>query len=84
MSAAEIASINSEFHIFSLKPVQTSVLGTIDTAYKPIAPVDQNNLEFLIPAVKDNYIHLDINLYVRGKLDSVRGIMWTLRTTQAS
>jgi len=46
------------------------VLGTIDTAYKPIAPVDQIDLEFLIPADKGNYIHLDIQLYVRGKLVS--------------
>jgi len=56
MSAAEIESISSEFDIFSQKPVQTSVLGNIETAYKPIAPVDRNDLEFLIPAVKDNYI----------------------------
>ena len=55
MSAAEIESISSEFDI-SQKPVQTSVLGNIETAYKPIAPVDRNDLEFLIPAVKDNYI----------------------------
>jgi len=37
MSAAEIASISSEFDI-AHKPVQTSVLGTIETAYKSIAP----------------------------------------------
>jgi len=49
MSAAEIASISSEFDIFAHKPVQTSVLGTIETAYKPIVPVAQNDLEFLIP-----------------------------------
>ena len=61
MSAAEIASISSEFDIFVHKPVQTSVLGTIETAYKPIAPVDQNVLEFLIPADKDNYIRTIFN-----------------------
>ena len=38
MFAAEIASMFSEFDIFAHKPVQTSVLGTIETAYKPIAP----------------------------------------------
>jgi len=70
MSAAEVASISSEFEIFADKPVQTSVLGTIETAYKPIAPVEQNELEFLIPGDKDNYIRLDIQLYVRGKLVS--------------
>ena len=44
------------------------MLGTIETAYKPIAPVEQNDLEFLIPGDKENYIRLDIQLYVRGKL----------------
>ena len=37
MFTAEIASISSEFDIFAHKPIQTSVLGTIETAYKPIA-----------------------------------------------
>ena len=73
MSAAEIASISSEFDIFAHTTVQTSMLGTIGTAYKPIAPVDQNDLEFLISADKDNYIRLDIQLYVRGKLVSSSG-----------
>jgi len=73
MSAAEVASISSEFDIFSHKPVQMSVLGTIETAYKPIAPVEQNDHEFLIPGDKDNYIRLDIQLYVRGKLVSSSG-----------
>jgi len=68
MSAAEVASISSEFDIFEHKPVQTSLLGTIETAYKSIAPVKQNDLEFLIPGGKDNYIRLDIQLYLRGKL----------------
>jgi len=48
------------------------VPGTIETAYKPIAPVEQNDLEFLIPG-DDNYIRLDIQLYVRGKLVSSSG-----------
>ena len=73
MSATEVASISSEFDIFAHKPVQTSVLGTIETVYKPIAPVEQNDLEFLIPGDKDNYIRLDIQLYVRGKLVSSSG-----------
>ena len=50
MYAAEIASISSEFEIFAHKLVRTSALGTIETAYKPIAPVVQNDLEFLVPA----------------------------------
>jgi len=46
------------------------VLVNIETAYKTLAPVDQNDLDFLIPADKDKYIRLDIQLYVRGKLVS--------------
>ena len=73
MSAANKASVSSEFDIIPHNHVQISLLGTIETAYKPISPVDQNYLEFLIPASKDNYIHPDIKLYVRGKLVSGSG-----------
>jgi len=72
-AASEIASVSSEFDIFAHRPIQTSVLGTIETAYKPIAPVDQNDLECLIPANNDTYIDLDITLYIRGKLLSGSG-----------
>jgi len=49
------------------------MLGTIETAYKPIAPVDQNVLDFFIPVDNDTYIDLDIRIDVRGKLISVSG-----------
>jgi hypothetical protein len=42
-TATEIASVSSEFDIFAHRPNQSSVLGTIETAYKPFAPVDQND-----------------------------------------
>jgi len=32
--------------------------------------VNLNDLEFFIPADNENYIHLDIKLYVRGKFVS--------------
>ena len=70
MSAAERTSINIQFVIFAHKPVQTYVLGTIETAYKSIAPVEQNDLEFLIPADKYNFIRHEIQLYFQGKLVS--------------
>ena len=44
MSTAWIASISNFFDIFAHKPVQTSEPGTIETANKPIVPVDQNDL----------------------------------------
>jgi hypothetical protein len=59
----ENLSISSEFDVFSRKPTQTSVLETIETVYKPIASVEQSDLEFLIPGDLDTYIDLDIKLY---------------------
>jgi len=49
------------------------VLGTILKALKTFVLVDQNDLKFLIPADKDNYIHFDIKLYVLGKFVSGSG-----------
>jgi len=36
--------------------------------YKPIATVDQNDLEFLVPGDNETYIDLDIELFVIGRL----------------
>jgi len=72
MSEATV-SISSEFDVFARKPIQTSVVETIETVYKPIAPVEQSDLEFLIPGDLDTYIDLDIKLYIRGKLISADG-----------
>ena len=57
----------SEFDIFARKPVQESILETLGVFYKPIASVDQSDLEFLIPADSETYIDLDIKVYVHGK-----------------
>jgi hypothetical protein len=46
---------------------------TIETIFRPIASVDQSDLEFLIPAEHDTYIDLNIRLYVRGKLTTADG-----------
>ena len=72
MSAAEILSVSSDFDIFAHKPFPT-FLETVEMVYKLIAPVEQRDLEFLIPADSDTYIDLDIKLYVLGKLVSVEG-----------
>jgi len=72
-AAAKIASVISEFDIFAHRPVQTSVLVTIETAYIPIAPVEKNDLEFFIPADNNTYIDLDIKVYDRSKLFSGSG-----------
>ena len=56
-----------------MKPAQESVHETADVVYKPIASVDQNDLEFLIIADNETYIDPDIKLYIRGKLTKVDG-----------
>ena len=73
MSAAEELSVTSDFDIFAHKPIQSSILETVETVYKPIAPVEQSDFEFLIPADSDTYIDLEIKLNVLGKLVSGEG-----------
>jgi hypothetical protein len=83
MSGAEVAAVSSEFDIFVRRPIQTAVLGTVETIYKPLAPVEQNDLEFVIPCDSDTYIDLDIKIYVRGKLVSSSGMDADLKDTTA-
>ena len=67
------STCRSLFDIFMHRPIQTAVHGTVETVYKPLAPVEQNDLEFSIPGDSDTYIDLDIKLYVRGKMFSSSG-----------
>jgi hypothetical protein len=76
MSGTEIASVSSEFEIFAHRPIQTSVLGTVEIVYKPITPVYRNDLDFLIPSDSDTYIDLD-----RGKLFYCAGKNVDLKNT---
>ena len=41
--------------------------------YKPIASAEQRDLEFLIPAVNDTYVDLNLKLYIRGTLIKAGG-----------
>ena len=50
-----IMFVSCEFDIFASKSVQESVHETVDVVNKPIAPVDQSDLEFLIPADNETY-----------------------------
>jgi len=72
-SAAVATYISSDFDIFARKPIQSSVLDTTEIAFKPIASIGQNDLEFHIPAVSDLYTNLNIKLYVRGRLVKADG-----------
>jgi hypothetical protein len=71
--AGNTFSVSSAFDKFADRTVQTSTLETDETSYKPIASVDQCDLEFLIPANHDTYIDLNMQLYVRGKLTNAEG-----------
>jgi len=65
--------VSSEFDTFARKPVQLAIQETNVVHYKPIASVDQSDLEFLIPADYDTYIDPNIKLYVKGKLTKADG-----------
>jgi hypothetical protein len=71
--SVNVLSVSSKFDVFAPKPVQTTILETTEMEYKPLAPMDQTDLEFSIPSDYDNYIDLDIKLYVRGKLTTSDG-----------
>jgi len=69
----DVEFVTCEFDIFAHKPVQTAILETNVVQYRPIAAVDQNDLEFLIPGDNETYIDLDIKLFVKGKLIGADG-----------
>ena len=64
MSQSSAGFVSSDFDISTKPTTQSSILETVETRYKPIAPVDQSDLEFVIPADK-SYVDLDIKLYVK-------------------
>jgi hypothetical protein len=51
--SADVLFVSSEFDVFAPKPVETSILESIGVEYKPIAPIDQSDLEFKIPSDHD-------------------------------
>jgi hypothetical protein len=73
MSLTDIAFVSSEFDIFARKPVQNAIQDTNVVVYKPVAPIDQSDLEFLIPADLSTYVDPDIKLYIRGRFTKPDG-----------
>jgi len=71
--SGDVEFVTSELDIFAHKPIQTAILETHVVHYKPIATVDKNDLEFLIPGDTETYIDQDIKLYVRGKIIGTDG-----------
>ena len=80
---SKVTSIKGQFDIFMHRPIETAVLGNLETMYKPLAHVDQNDLEFLISGETDSYIDLDIKIYVRDKMVSRSGKCVDLKDTTA-
>ena len=59
---------NSAFDIFEFRPMQSSILETIEEPYNPVAGV-----EFLVPATSDMYIDPNIKLFIRCRLTKTNG-----------
>jgi len=53
---ANTVCVSFEFDIFASKPIQSAVADITEVKYKPIAFVDQSDLQFLIPSEDDMYI----------------------------
>jgi hypothetical protein len=68
-----LAFVRSEFDIFAPKPVQNSIRDSDELVYKTLAPIDQSDLVFLIPADFDTYLNPDIKLYIGGKFTKPDG-----------
>ena len=68
--AEEQSFVVTEFDIFGRKPKQSSTVETNETIYRPIASVDQTDIEFVIPGDSDTYVDLDLKLFVKGKLQT--------------
>jgi hypothetical protein len=66
-------AIRYELDIFARRPVHSAVLSPRVTHYKPFAPLNQSELEFVIPDDGETYVHLDIHISVRGKLVALYG-----------
>ena len=71
--ADEPSFVGTEFDLFDRKPKQDSCIETTETIYKPIASVDQTDIEFLIPGDSDTFIDLNLKLFIRGKLIKTDG-----------
>jgi hypothetical protein len=68
----DIASVNAKFDIFGPKVVRVG-FNKLSVTYKPIATIDQSDLEFTIPADSDFYINPKIHIILSGQLLSADG-----------
>jgi len=66
--AEEPSFVGTDFDVFGCKPKQSSTVETNEAIYRPIACVDQTDIEFVIPGDSDTYVDLDLKVFVKGKL----------------
>ena len=66
--AEEPSYLGTELDLFARKAKKDSCLVTTETIYKPIASVDQTDIEFVIPGDSETYIDLNLKLFITGKL----------------
>jgi hypothetical protein len=52
--------------MFGGKPKQKSTVETSEIIFRPIASVDQADIEFVIPGDSDTYVSLDLKLYLKA------------------
>jgi hypothetical protein len=67
------AFLGTEFDIITRKARQAGTVDTTETIYKTIAPIDQSDVEFIIPADNETYVDPNTKLYVSGNLVKVDG-----------
>ena len=68
MAAEGPSYLGTEFDHFARKAKQDSCLETTEMIYKPIASVDQTDIQFLVPGDSDTYIDLYLKLFIIGKI----------------
>ena len=68
MAAEKPSYLVTVFDIFARKAKQDSCLEITEVICKPIASVDQTDIEFLVPGNSETYIDLNLKLFIRGKI----------------
>lgn len=73
MDGMACATTRTEFDIFVKRPVQRAMLSSRVTHYKPIAAMDQSDLDYVIPSYPETCMDLVIRMSLRGKYLSQDG-----------
>lgn len=61
------------FDVLAKKPAQSAIIGTRGTRFKPIGPVDQSDVELVLPGDHKTYIDLNGHMIVHGEIANLDG-----------